>query len=87
MSEQLNPTDLEEAQRAQAKANSLKLLAVTDYAEWEKGLDPIGASDMLSDLYHYAMMLIAEQRYVDPETTWNQFSQERIKAVYGLEPF
>ena len=60
-------------------------MAVNDYAEWEKGLDPIGASDMLTDWMQFITMQVASGEYETPEKSWVTFNERIIKPLYGID--
>jgi len=63
------------------------LLTVMNYAEWDKGLDPIGASDMLTDLARFTYNMMHENVFLPPEETWEQFTQSDAWKQYGLNNF
>jgi hypothetical protein len=55
---------------------------VYDYAEVEKGYDPIGAGDILGDLMRYAYARYAEMGEAEPEVVYDEFVERG-----GLEPY
>lgn len=50
-------------------------IEVTDYAEFELGLDPLGAGDLLYDLSRYAQWRFVEEGYAKPEVVWEEFKE------------
>lgn len=63
-------------------------LDVLNYAEWEKGLDPIGASDMLADLSTFcaeefiARLEDGAETLPDPKVTWELFKSSNFWLKY-----
>lgn len=62
-------------------------LEVMNYAEWEKGLDPIGASDMLGDLASFARLHFWDSKgdMVEPATIWKAFTESDAWKRYYPE--
>lgn len=64
-------------------ATSTWLIRVGDYAEFEQGLDPIGASDILHDLNRFAMMwLLDGYEKIDPALIWENFVESDMYKRY-----
>lgn len=58
------------------------LIAVTDYAEDEQGLDPIGSDDMIQDLSKYAQWRFVEEGPAEPADVWEEFTQTSTYRQY-----
>jgi len=56
-----------------------------NYAWDVMGLDPIGASDMLSDWAAFVKNLVLQNKYAQPSVAWENFNEEVIKPIYKLD--
>lgn len=52
-----------------------------DYAEFEKGMDPIGASDIIGDFVHFVTNQVIDGTYTNAVESWDPF-WERIQPKY-----
>lgn len=53
-----------------------------EYAELEKGLDPIGASDMLEDLGAFTRILFIKGEFADEASAWEKFNEQVLQPKY-----
>lgn len=52
-----------------------------DYAEFEKGMDPIGASDIIGDFVHFVTNQVIDGTYTNAVESWDPF-WEQIQSKY-----
>jgi hypothetical protein len=56
-------------------------IAAGDYAEFEKGMDPIGASDIIGDFVNLVTNQVIDGTYKSAAESWDPF-WERIQPKY-----
>jgi hypothetical protein len=56
-------------------------IAAGNYAEIDKHLDPIGASDIIGDFVHFVTNQVIDGTYTSAAESWEPF-WERIQAKY-----
>jgi len=60
------------------------LVRCVNYLEWDLGLDPIGASDMIHDFVKWFTPKYYQGEFVSPEQMWVLFNKQVVEPVYKI---